>query len=134
MLRDNPDLALTLLAEARTSSDEALPELRALARGIHPPVLGERGLDGAVRALTLSLPLPVDLYNELPGCPCAPVESAACFAIAQALANVVKHSARTGPGCRWNTITAGWSRSSATTARGVRSHAPEADCRASSDG
>jgi signal transduction histidine kinase len=92
VLRDNPDLALTLLAEARASSGQALSELRALVRGIHPPVLAERGLDGAVRALALSLPLPVDLHIELPGRLSAPVESAAYFAIAEALANVVKHS------------------------------------------
>jgi signal transduction histidine kinase len=92
VLRDNPDLALTLLAEARASSGQALSELRTLVRGIHPPVLAERGLDGAVRALALSLPLPVDLHIELPGRPLAPVESAAYFAIAEALANVVKHS------------------------------------------
>ena len=92
MVRDNPDLALTLLAEARASSGQALSELRALVRGIHPPALAERGLDGAVRALALSLPLPVDLHIELPGRLSAPVESAAYFAIAEALANVVKHS------------------------------------------
>ncbi len=92
MVRDNPDLALTLLAEARASSGQALSELRALVRGIHPPVLAERGLDGAVRALALSLPLPVELHIDLPGRPSAPVESAAYFAIAEALANVVKHS------------------------------------------
>ena len=92
VLRDNPDLALTLLAEARASSGQALSELRALVRGIHPPVLAERGLDGAVRALALSLPLPVDLQIDLPGRPGAPVESAAYFAIAETLANVVKHS------------------------------------------
>jgi signal transduction histidine kinase len=92
VLRDNPDLALTLLAEARTSSGQALAELRTLVRGIHPPVLAERGLDGAVRALTLSLPLPVDLHIELAGRASAPVESAFYFAIAEALANVIKHS------------------------------------------
>jgi signal transduction histidine kinase len=95
MVRDNPDLALTLLAEARTSSGEALSELRALVRGIHPPALAERGLDGAVRALALSLPLPVDVRIEVPGRPSAPVESAAYFTIAEALANVVKHSGAT---------------------------------------
>jgi signal transduction histidine kinase len=92
MVRDNPDLALTLLAEARASSGQALSELRALVRGIYPPALAERGLDGAVRALALSLPLPVDLHIELPSRPSAPVESATYFAIAEALANVVKHS------------------------------------------
>jgi hypothetical protein len=92
MVRDNPDLALTLLAEARESSGHALSELRALVRGIHPPALAERGLDGAVRALALSLPLPVDVHIDLPGRFSAPVESAAYFAVAEALTNVVKHS------------------------------------------
>jgi signal transduction histidine kinase len=92
VVKDNPDLALTLLAEARESSGQALTELRTLVRGIHPPALAERGLDGAVRALALSLPLPVDLHIELPGRPAAPVESAAYFAVAEVLANVVKHS------------------------------------------
>jgi signal transduction histidine kinase len=93
VLRNDPDLALKLLAEARESSGQALTDLRHLVRGIHPPVLAERGLDGAVRALALTLPLPVDLRIELPGRPPAPVESAAYFAIAEVLANVVKHSA-----------------------------------------
>jgi signal transduction histidine kinase len=93
VVRDDPDLALKLLAEARTTSGQALSDLRHLVRGIYPPVLAERGLDGAVRALVLSLPLPVDLNIELAGRPPAPVESAAYFAIAEVLANVVRHSA-----------------------------------------
>ncbi|MGO9220812.1 MAG: sensor domain-containing protein [Streptosporangiaceae bacterium] len=93
VLRDDPDLALKLLAEARESSGQALTDLRHLVRGIHPPVLAERGLEGAIRALALTLPLPVDLRIELPGRPPAPVESAAYFAVAEILANVVKHSA-----------------------------------------
>jgi signal transduction histidine kinase len=92
MVKDNPDMAIELLAEARASSGQALAELRALVRGIHPPVLAERGLDGAVRALALTVPLPVDLHIDLPGRPPAPVESAVYFAIAEALTNVAKHS------------------------------------------
>jgi signal transduction histidine kinase len=91
MARD-PATAQRLLAEARESSDRALSELRDLVRGIHPPVLAERGLDGAVRALALTLPLPVDVDVELPGRPPAPLETAAYFAVAEALTNVVKHS------------------------------------------
>ena len=92
MVKDNPDLALELLAEARAASGQALSELRSLVRGIHPPVLAERGLTGAVSALALTLPLPVDLHIDLDGRPSPPMESAAYFAIAEALANVVKHS------------------------------------------
>ncbi|HLK78944.1 MAG TPA: histidine kinase [Streptosporangiaceae bacterium] len=92
VVREYPDLALSLLAEARAANGQALSELRALVRGIHPPVLAERGLDGAVRALALSLPVPVDVQAEMPGRVPAPVEAAAYFAVAEALANVVKHS------------------------------------------
>jgi signal transduction histidine kinase len=65
LVTNQPDLALSLLAEARASNGQALAELRALVRGIHPPVLAERGLDGAVRALAMSLPLPVDVQVAL---------------------------------------------------------------------
>ncbi|MCW2917151.1 MAG: sensor histidine kinase [Actinomycetia bacterium] len=93
LMAKDPETARRLLAEAREASGVALSELRDLVRGIHPPVLAERGLDGAVRALALALPLPVDVDIELPGRPQAPVESAAYFAIAEAFSNVVKHSA-----------------------------------------
>src|SRR3984885_5048814 len=101
VLRDNPDLALSLLAEARSSSGQALVELRTLVRGIHPPVLAERGLDGAIRALALSLPLPIAVDAELPGRPDTPVESAAFLAVAEALANVIRHS---GAHSAWVTL------------------------------
>ncbi|WP_173165961.1 sensor histidine kinase [Phytohabitans suffuscus] len=93
----NPAQAHKLLAEARESSGAALVELRHLVRGIHPPVLAERGLSGAVRALALSLPLPITVDIDLPGRPDTPVESAAYFAVAEALTNMVRHShAHTG--------------------------------------
>lgn len=88
----NPAEAHKLLAEARESSGAALVELRHLVRGIHPPVLAERGLGGAVRALTLSLPVPITVDVDLPGRPDTPVESAAYFAVAEALTNVIRHS------------------------------------------
>ncbi|MDW5330595.1 sensor histidine kinase [Plantactinospora sp. KLBMP9567] len=93
----NPVAAHELLAEARESSGTALVELRHLVRGIHPPVLAERGLDGAVRALVLSLPIPITVDAALPGRPDTPVESAAYFAVAETLTNMIRHSrARTG--------------------------------------
>ncbi|WP_245623232.1 sensor histidine kinase [Spirillospora albida] len=95
MMKHAPETARRLLAEARESSGTALTELRDLVRGIHPPVLAERGLDGAVQALALSLPMPVDVRIDLPGRAEAPVESAAYFAVAEMLANVVKHSGAT---------------------------------------
>ncbi|MFJ8626123.1 histidine kinase [Kitasatospora sp. NPDC093550] len=91
-LKDDPDALAPLLAEARTSSVKALGELRDLVRGIHPPVLADRGLADAVRATALDLPLPVTFTGVLPGRAPAPVESAAYFAVTELLANVVKHA------------------------------------------
>ncbi len=95
LLESDPETARRLLAEARVTGAQALTDLRDLVRGIHPPVLAERGLDGAVRAVALTLPIPVQVSVELPGRPPAPVETAAYFAVAEALANVAKHSGAT---------------------------------------
>jgi signal transduction histidine kinase len=93
MLDRNPTAARALLAEARESSVKALAELRDLVRGIHPPLLADRGLAEAIRALTLDLPLRPQFASELAGRPPAAVESAAYFAVSELLANVSKHSA-----------------------------------------
>jgi signal transduction histidine kinase len=88
----DPAAARKLLAEARESSSTALVELRHLVRGIHPPVLAERGLDGAVRALALHLPLEINVDSDVTDRLPTPVESAAYFAVAEALANLTRHS------------------------------------------
>ncbi|OKJ76598.1 sensor histidine kinase [Streptomyces sp. CB02460] len=92
LIEKDPAQAKQLLAMARASSAEALTELRDLVRGIHPPVLAERGLGDAVKALALRLPIPCDVDVELGGRAEAPVESAAYFAISEALTNAAKHS------------------------------------------
>jgi signal transduction histidine kinase len=92
LLDDDPSAVRALLAEARESSAKALAELRDLVRGIHPPVLADRGLAEAVRALALDAPLRVHFTSQLPGRPPAPVESAAYFAVSELLANVSKHA------------------------------------------
>ncbi|MFF3912382.1 sensor histidine kinase [Streptomyces sp. NPDC001852] len=92
LVERDPAQAKRLLAQARRNSAEALEELRDLVRGIHPPVLAERGLGDAVRALALRLPLPAEVSVELPGRAEAPVESAAYFAVSEVLTNAVKHS------------------------------------------
>ncbi|MFJ8628865.1 sensor histidine kinase [Kitasatospora sp. NPDC093550] len=84
--------ARELLAEARQSSARALQELRDLVRGIHPPVLAERGLGDAVRALALDNALPTEVCVSLPDRPPAPVEAAVYFSICELLANAAKHS------------------------------------------
>ncbi|MFD4903251.1 sensor histidine kinase [Streptomyces sp. NPDC058411] len=92
LVEKDPAEAKKLLAMARTSSAEALTELRDLVRGIHPPVLAERGLGDAVKALALRLPVSSEVTVELPGRAEAPVESAAYFAVSETLTNVVKHA------------------------------------------
>lgn len=92
LLDKDPAKAKELIARTRRSSVEALSELRELVRGIHPPVLAERGLGDAVRALALRLPVATEVNVELPGRADAPVESAAYFAVSEVLTNAVKHS------------------------------------------
>ncbi|MFF3287386.1 sensor histidine kinase [Streptomyces sp. NPDC003023] len=92
LIEKDPAQAKELIAKARESSAEALTELRDLVRGIHPPVLAERGLGDAVKALALRLPVPAEVEVELPGRVDAPVESAAYFAVSESLTNAVKHS------------------------------------------
>jgi len=92
VIDDNPAAARALLLEARDASAKALTEIRDLVRGIHPPVLADRGLGEAVRALAMDSRLKITVTNELPGRPPAPVESAAYFAVSELLANVSKHA------------------------------------------
>nr|BFE66278.1 histidine kinase [Dactylosporangium thailandense] len=91
LMDTDPDAARKLVAQARETSQTALSELRALVRGIHPPVLSERGLPDAVRALALDTAADVTVTGRLAGRPEAPVESAAYFAVSELLANAVRH-------------------------------------------
>ncbi|WP_052849579.1 sensor histidine kinase [Streptomyces avicenniae] len=92
LIEKDPVKAKQLLAQARENSAEALSELRDLVRGIHPPVLAERGLGDAARALALRMQMPVEVDVDLPGRLEEPVESAAYFAISEILTNAAKHS------------------------------------------
>jgi signal transduction histidine kinase len=91
-LSDDPERAGELLAEARIGAEHALRELRDLARGIHPPVLADRGLEAALASLASSTPLPVGLSVDVATRPAPAVESAAYFVAAEALANAAKHA------------------------------------------
>jgi len=93
---DDPETTRVLLDEAHRESKEALVELRNLARGIHPAVLTDRGLDAAVSALAARCPVPVAVDVDLGGRRAAPaVEAIAYFVVAEALTNVAKHSLAT---------------------------------------
>ena len=87
----DPDGAVEVLDGAAHELELALEELRELARGIHPAVLSDRGLDAALRTLAARAPLPVDLKTDVNGVPDA-VESAAYFVVSEALTNVAKYA------------------------------------------
>jgi signal transduction histidine kinase len=88
----SPEAALALVAEAKESSSRALTELRDLVRGIYPPVLADRGLADAIRALALDTPLHTEFDVDLYGSIELPVASAVYFSVAELLANAVKHA------------------------------------------
>ncbi|MCQ4213053.1 sensor histidine kinase, partial [Streptomyces longispororuber] len=91
----DPDAAAKLMDDAQDQAEEALAELRHVVRGIHPPILTDRGLVGAVRALAASSGLAVDVRDDgVEGGSRAPaaVEAAAYFVVAEALTNAAKHS------------------------------------------
>ncbi|WP_330464383.1 sensor histidine kinase [Micromonospora zamorensis] len=77
---------------ARRQLDDALTELRRLVRGIHPPILTDRGLHAAVAALAGDSPLAVEIRGDPNDRYPAAVESAAYFVIAEGLANAGKHA------------------------------------------
>ena len=94
-LRKDPELAEGLLGEADSELDQALEELRELARGIHPAVLTDRGLEAAIRTLAERAPVPVQLTrlpeDRLP----ESVEAAIYYLVAEAITNVAKYAQAT---------------------------------------
>ncbi|MCO1661014.1 sensor domain-containing protein [Pseudonocardia sp. S2-4] len=96
-LDDDPDRARPLVAEALAQSREALDELRALSRGIAPPILADRGLGAALAAAAARCPVRVSLDVALPEGRrlAAAVENTAYFVVTEALTNVAKHAQAT---------------------------------------
>ena len=84
-----------VLGRAQDDLEEAITELRELARGIHPTLLREEGLDAAVEALARRTPLPVKVEGTAGDRPPDTVELAAYFLVSEALTNVVKHASAT---------------------------------------
>jgi signal transduction histidine kinase len=94
-LRRDPAAALPLVLKAQDAASDALAGLRGVVRSIYPPVLAERGLDGAIDGLIARCAVPTTLtVTDLGRAPAA-VESAAYFVVAEALTNVAKHSGAT---------------------------------------
>ncbi|GLZ00272.1 histidine kinase [Actinoplanes sp. NBRC 103695] len=91
-LTDIPEPARRTLDEAHDELKAALAELRGFVRGLHPPILDDRGLDAALSAVTANCPVPVRLRVRVAD-RCAPaVEAVAYFVVCEALTNVAKHA------------------------------------------
>ena len=90
-LKTKPEIAEQLLESARSELTQALEELRELARGIHPAILTNRGLNAALEALASRAPLPVEIERSDANLPPS-VEVAAYYVVSEALANVAKYA------------------------------------------
>ena len=90
-LEQNPAAAQEVLESSREELARALEELRELARGIHPAVLTDRGLEAALESLAARAPLPVEIEGAQTILP-APVEAAAYYVVSEALTNVAKYA------------------------------------------
>ena len=88
----DPEAAAEIVSQAHDQAKEALAELRNLVRGVHPPVLSDRGLDAALSGLAALSPVPVTVSVELPSRPPAAIEAIAYFVVAEALTNIAKHA------------------------------------------
>ena len=88
----DPEAAAAIVSQAHEQAKEALVELRNLVRGVHPPVLSDRGLDAALSGLAALSPVPVTVSVDLPDRPPAAIEAIAYFVVAEALTNIAKHA------------------------------------------
>ncbi|KUJ34023.1 histidine kinase [Streptomyces sp. NRRL F-5122] len=91
-LLEDPDSAAAMVAEAHGEVKLALQELRDLARGIHPAVLTDRGLDAALSAVATRCTVPVKVTVDLEARPAAAIEGIAYFTVSELLQNISKHS------------------------------------------
>ncbi|MFB7914084.1 sensor histidine kinase [Streptomyces sp. NPDC056061] len=92
-LTDDPEAAARMVDEAHGEVKVALQELRDLARGIHPAVLTDRGLDAALSAVASRCTVPVAVEVDLASRPAQAIEGIAYFTVSELLQNVSKHSA-----------------------------------------
>ena len=88
----DPEAARALMEEAHAEAKQAMAELRNLARGIHPAVLSDRGLDAALSSLAGRAPVPVAVEVWVPERPPPAIETTAYFVVAEALTNIAKHA------------------------------------------
>jgi signal transduction histidine kinase len=86
------DEAHQAIAAAHEEAKAALAELRNLVRGLHPPVLEDRGLDAALSGVTARMPIPVRLTVNVPRRPPPTIEAVAYFVVSEGLTNITKHA------------------------------------------
>ncbi|MEV6270078.1 sensor histidine kinase [Kribbella sp. NPDC051936] len=91
-LGDRDPAVRGLIEEAHSEAMQAIAEIRDLTRGLHPPVLTDRGLDAALSAVATRSPVPVRLGVDVDPRPPLTIESIAYFVVTEALANVAKHA------------------------------------------
>ncbi|MEU6990021.1 sensor domain-containing protein [Streptomyces sp. NPDC046465] len=91
-LTEDPEAAARMVDEAHGEVKVALQELRDLARGIHPAVLTDRGLDAALSSLAARCTVPVQVEVDLTSRPAAAIEGIAYFTVSELLQNISKHS------------------------------------------
>jgi signal transduction histidine kinase len=96
MARENltelPPAAQRVIAEAHDEAKEALAELRALIRGLHPAVLEDRGLDAALSGIAARAPLPVRVTVDVPARATPTIEAVAYFVVSECLTNIARHA------------------------------------------
>ncbi|MFJ6571536.1 sensor histidine kinase [Streptomyces sp. NPDC091292] len=94
-LTEDPEAAARMVDEAHGEVKTALQELRDLARGIHPAVLTDRGLDAALSSVASRCTVPVQVEVDLPARPAPAIEGIAYFTVSELLQNISKHSRAT---------------------------------------
>jgi signal transduction histidine kinase len=94
-LTELPEVARQVIADAHDEAKEALAELRALVRGLHPAVLDDRGLDAALSGIGARAPLPVKLVVDMPARASPTIEAVAYFVASECLTNIARHATAT---------------------------------------
>jgi len=92
-LEDREPVVRAMIESAHSEAMQAITEIRDLTRGLHPPVLTDRGLDAALSGVAVRSPVPIRLRVDVKPRPSLTIEALAYFVVTEALANVAKHAA-----------------------------------------
>jgi len=92
-LEDREPVVRAMIESAHSEAMQAITQIRDLTRGLHPPVLTDRGLDAALSGVAVRSPVPIRLRVDVKPRPSLTIEALAYFVVTEALANVAKHAA-----------------------------------------